>query len=155
MSVQRRVLNLAIALVLASQCGVAGCGLMPSEPDPSAFVLEVAHALATQDFETYEALSVNNVAMVAGAQEVLPTAGIAAHLVDADRERIRNGYDRIVRSGRLRSVDANSYQATMVASEVDRWVLRIEHADGTPTGVEVQVRRWHDSYRILTVFQRD
>lgn len=140
-----------LALALLAQ---AGCGLNPADPDPSEFVLEVARALANQDWAAYESMAVDNTKMVLGSQDVLPTEGMAAQLQSADRARIRAGFDRIVRSGRLRPADAASYRATMTGSEVDRWVMRIEHADGTPTGVEVQVRRWHDSYKVLTVFER-
>jgi hypothetical protein len=141
---------LPFVLIVSS---LAACDGGPSQP-PEAFALQVAAAVAEGDWPAYRSMALAHAAALATESNPTATRATFSNLVDADDDRIRADFDRVVRSGAARARDVSGYRAIVDATETDRWHLHVEDASGRATGLRMTLQRFDDSYRVVHLYVR-
>ena len=134
-----RLAMLSLALGLGCRFG-GGPELSPED-----FALNVVRAVVMNDFGAYLPLCDRGSDAVAshGAR------GLATTLESLESARIRADFDRVVRSHRLSSGALNAYRVELRAEEHERWVFEVVDMQGRSTQLQVAVRQFGDSYRVV------
>jgi hypothetical protein len=129
---------------------VVACAGPRESPEP--FVREVVAAVATSDFDRYWALSSHTMDALAGSDSRLPGQGLGSALAPVELNRVRDEFDRVVRTRRIRPGDAASLEPVLVATELERWVFELFDPSGRGIGIQIALRSWNDGYRTLRMY---
>ena len=138
----------AVCCVLLS---LASCTSGPSQP-PEEFAVQVATTVARGDWEAYRPLALARAGTLATDSNPTASRGTFAGLVDADEDRIRADFERVVRARPVRSQDLSRIRAVVDATEPDRWHLHVEDEAGASTSLRMTLLRFDDSYRVVHLY---
>lgn len=133
-------------------CLSVGCG-GESRPAPENFALQVAATVADGDFEPYWELNSRVVEQMAAGKTPLPTDGLASSVSPWGEHKVRDDFERVVRTGRITPANLSGLEAVVVATELQRFTLELFDASGKGIGVAMQLRNWQDGYRVISLYE--
>lgn len=119
---------------------------------PDAFALEVAASVAANDFDRFWAMNSRTVEQMAEGGLPLPTDGLASAVSPWNERKVHDDFDRIVRARRIQASRLSEMEAVLVATEHQRWALELFDRNGRGVGVGMQLRDWHEGYRVVTLY---
>lgn len=130
-----------LALYLTTGCQLFG----GPDQSPEDFATSAVRAVAMNDFGAYLPLCAKGSDAIAaqGAKS------LAATLDPVETRQIRDRFDRVVRSNRLRAFSVDKYRTKLRAKEHERWVYDVHDGDGKAVGVQLSVQRVGSSYRLV------